>query len=180
MVSEIKYASHLFINSHIDFRRNHASYILPLPPKWKIYTLICFVTIVAQRKTLRPHEESNLKPNYMLHQWVTENVDEESGYNTWSYVTCSFYAARMSNVKSFRLILLAIPECTCTQGCHFENENFKNVLFYLIEFMDKYFEFFLYFLGWQHPSPCCCKKRQWSSIGTVACQSRCKYCWKTD
>ena len=135
----------MFINSYINFRRNHASYILPLPPKWKIYTLICFVTIVAQRKTLRPHEESNLKPNYMLHQWVTENVDEESGYNTWSYVTCSFYAARMSNVKSFRLILLAIPECTCTQGCHFENENFKNVLFYLIEFMDKCFEFFSLF-----------------------------------
>lgn len=116
-----------------------------MPPKWKTYTVICFVTIVAQRKTLRPHEESNLKPNYMLHQWVTENVDEESGYNTWSYVTCSFYAARMSNVKSFRLILLAIPECTCTQGCHFENENFKNVLFYLIEFMDKHFEFFFLF-----------------------------------
>lgn len=129
----------------MNFRRNHASYILPLPPKWKIYTLICFVTIVAQRKTLRPHEESNLKPNYMLHQWVTENVDEESGYNTWSYVTCSFYAVRMSNVKSVRLILLTIPECTCTQGCHFENENFKNVLFYLIEFMDKHFEFFFLF-----------------------------------
>lgn len=145
MVSEIKYASHLFTYSHINFRRNHASYILPLPPKWKIYTLICFVTIVAQRKTLRPHEESNLKPNYMLHQWVTENVDEESGYNTWSYVTCSFYAVRMSNVKSVRLILLTIPECTCTQGCHFENENFKNVLFYLIEFMDKHFEFFFLF-----------------------------------
>lgn len=145
MVSEIKYASHLFINSHINFRRNHASYILPLPPKWKIYTLICFVTIVAQRKTLRPHEESNLKPNYMLHQWVTENLDEESGYNTWSYVTCSFYAVRMSNVKSVRLILLTIPECTCTQGCHFENENFENVLFYLIEFMGKHFEFFFLF-----------------------------------
>lgn len=116
-----------------------------MPPKWKTYTVICFVTIVAQRETLRPHEESNLKPNYMLHQWVTENVDEESGYNTWSYVTCSFYAVRMSNVKSVRLILLTIPECTCTQGCHFENENFKNVLFYLIEFMGKHFEFFFLF-----------------------------------